>query len=470
MWTLKLKEEGCVLKVSLCKKELRSLLMALRDEHPDRLSSGIGPCTVLDALSRIDAAKAEATRESDKRMIFSMIEQQVDRGLEGLNATVKAELRERLVEVAEDAAMEAGESVAGAKLLYGVGCVLFDMQLFGRALPLLKRALALQKKHFGADGIETAITVYKIGEASSRISNHMGMPWYERSLKISRKHYGVAHVSTALTLIGIGRVHGTGGDQAKRIDFCRRAIKLIQAAKCATGHVDTHVEALSQIGTAHFINEEWTDCLECCSLSIRLHEAKHGRGRTTTASSLCIMAAVYGKLGLHEKEMELHHRVLRIQVAARGPLSREAGLTGGNLGTVHYNKGQYAESATYLRKAVDAMVFTYGPDSPDTEKYLTRLEMAVSSMDDGHTQTEEHRHYLGDVRRQAKEAKEAKDGERAARKSSEEIARVHSAGRPVARVHSQEDARAVAARSRRGGMRGRGLRMMPALGRRVPGR
>jgi tetratricopeptide (TPR) repeat protein len=390
---------------------------------------------------------------ADKSTIFEMIEEQVDRGLVGLNATVKAELREQVVEVAEQAAFEAGEGVDAAKLLYGVGCVLFDMQRFGRALPLLKQALYLQKRHFGADAIETLQAVYKIGEASSKISNLTGMPWYERSLQISKKQHGKLHVCVARSLIGMARVHGTDGDQAKRIEFCRRAIKLVQAAPCAGDHVDVHVEALSQIGTAQFVTEEWTDCLDSCNRSIRLHEAKHGQGRTATAASLCIMATVYGKLGLHDKEMEVQLQVLRIQEEARGPLSREAGLTYGNLGSIHYNAQQFAESAAYLRRAVDAMVFTFGADARDTNKYLKCLEMAVNDMDPAHPKADEYRAYLEAVRQQAILGNEAKLRARTARANSRES----MTAVPGARVQSH-----------RGGMRGQGLRMMPALGRRPP--
>jgi hypothetical protein len=59
------------LDICFSAKEQESLLLAVQDEHPD----GFDHNMILDAIERIDAAKAEATKEEDRvRILREMAE------------------------------------------------------------------------------------------------------------------------------------------------------------------------------------------------------------------------------------------------------------------------------------------------------------------------------------------------------------------------------------------------------------
>jgi hypothetical protein len=92
--------------------------------------------------------------------------------------------------------------------------------------------------------------------------------------------------------------------------------------------------------------------------------------------------------------MVLQLRVLQINERAQGPLSWGAGRTCYNISNMHYNAERYRETATWLKRAVEAMGYSMGPTNYKTAAYRGYYKEEVDRMEPDDTMTQEHREFL----------------------------------------------------------------------------
>jgi tetratricopeptide (TPR) repeat protein len=291
----------------------------------------------------------------------------------------------------------------GMSVLHAVGCMLDEVGDYQAAQVQLEAALGKGEEAYGEGAFETAETVYMLGKCHGKTEGQ-SLAWLERSLRMNEAQHGKEHVATARSLVGIGGSHlavGLGGDKdeaktAKGLECLHLAIARIGAADCPSDHADAHADALYEIGTMHFDNEEWQESLEWSERSVRIRESKHGPDHTLASGALSIMAVAHRQLGDPERGVALQLRVLGIEERARGRLSREVGVSCINIGLDHDNKREYSEAAGWYKRAVEAMEYTNGPTSPEIVFYRGYLKDAIDRMDPADAKTQDYRRFLKD--------------------------------------------------------------------------
>jgi tetratricopeptide (TPR) repeat protein len=309
-------------------------------------------------------------------------------GFSRLDKVVLAAIVSSILRSAESVFAEREDG--GASILRAVGWMVYECGDYAAALGLLEKALVKGEAAYGAEAMEIADTVYMIGRCCSKMaredSEGVGEEWFERDLRIQTQEHGEEHASTARSLLGgIGKIrHGKGWDE-EPLASCEVAIQRIKAAERPEDYADDYADALGLIGNTHSAILTDRGCLEWSHRSVEVREAKHGRDHVLAAGALGNMAVAYGKLGDTERGMGLNLRVLGIQERAKGPLSREAGITCSNIGTAYENVGNYAEMASWCKRAVEALEYTIGSANSLTSDCRRSLKNAVKEMD-----TEKH--------------------------------------------------------------------------------
>jgi tetratricopeptide (TPR) repeat protein len=330
----------------------------------------------VECKAMMDSLRAKCRLEEETIKIKAYIKGTV--GFERTDKVVLAAIVSSCLRSAES--VFAKREGGGASVLRAVGWMLYEVGDYEKALELLEAALAKGEAAHGAEAVEIADTVYRIGRCML-MTGGQSMPYFERDLRFQAKAHGSEeHASTARSLVGMDQKHGSNGDQAKRIECCERAIRWIQAAARPEDYADDRADALAQIGQAHLhralaldgaqedytiftaqlggAQEEealaqmgarlsleartkqqaWRVCLEWAQQSAEVRAAKHGPDHALAAGALGNMATAHGKLGDSRQAMALQLRVLGIQERAQGPLSREAGTTCGNIGAAATTK------------------------------------------------------------------------------------------------------------------------------------
>lgn len=134
---------------------------------------------VQKAVVHVDAANAQAFKDTDKAMIFAAIEQQSFDGIasfDGLNAIIKRLLQNWIdkscVALCEDNST-IKDTAKLAPLLHATGMVFHSRSQYAAAESFLRRAKALREHALGLDHEDTLETVHRLagtlGKDPSRI-------------------------------------------------------------------------------------------------------------------------------------------------------------------------------------------------------------------------------------------------------------------------------------------------------------
>jgi tetratricopeptide (TPR) repeat protein len=340
--------------------------------------------------------------------------------------------------VASAESVFAARADGGSGVLGAIGWMIFETGDYAAALGLLEAALAKGEAAYGAEAAEIADTVYRIGRCLSKLGETTGSRdprmFFERDLRIQAKAHGSEeHASTARSLVGMGVAHFTAGVHGKDAlekeraiqhgnECFERAIRRIQAAGCPEDYADDHADALVGISGVHSQKQEWRVCLQWSRRSVEVRAAKHGPDHALAVSALGTMADAHGNLGDPDQAMALQLRILGILERAQGPLSRDAGVTCGIIGTDYCNRQHdYPAAATWFTRSVEASEYNSGPAG--TKAYRDVLKQAIDRIDPADPMVQEHREFL------AAAEERARGVERTGEAAKEEAEQIHLANK-----------------------------------------
>jgi tetratricopeptide (TPR) repeat protein len=300
MWTLK---NGCALRVALCSKEQKSLLAALRGQHPD----GLTAASVLESVFVVDFANAEASKASDQAMVFRWVQEQVAGGIDELNHHVKDGLRAALVNAVLAAA---AESQGDEDLMFGVGRFFDDMGRLEQALEYYERGLKVYEKDHGADHISSssADTLNKIADVYRRTNRIHSMGQHEWAIGSTYYNSTILQHTTA----------SGGGEQA--LTYYKRALKMYEKAH-GVDHISSLATIRSMAGVYHhaYSNGDYERALEYYKRALKINEKDHGVDHISSAETLEDIASVYRhQEDEHKQALEYYERALKIKEKALG--------------------------------------------------------------------------------------------------------------------------------------------------------
>jgi hypothetical protein len=121
-------------------------------------------------LSKVNTAKSECSRESDRQRIFAAVEG-LDGGFSGLDRSVMHTMTEwlqrQLQEEAADA-LDKGLQQVECDMLGALGSLLQDQGEYDRALPLYEDCLEKRKRILGDDHPDTLYSIQNLARLLKR--------------------------------------------------------------------------------------------------------------------------------------------------------------------------------------------------------------------------------------------------------------------------------------------------------------
>ena len=343
---------------------------------------------LVQALTDIQAEKADATSKDDLKMIFDVIEKS-DGGFSYVNEQVKKSLRSwymgRLRELLQKKPDEKELILSTAHIAHDFGFIdeaikyaekglkiaekpnagdPYRMTIFstagnifrtkgqlGKAVELHSKSLSLKLKAFGENHASVAATYTNLGNVAEAMGDvAKAMMFYNKSLAIKKATVGKDSADAASTLTNMGTLCSSKGQFDKAVEYFNQALA-IQEKTLGDKHPTVGM-TLTNLGDVYMNQNKMKQALECLERSIKIKLPALGESHPSVAASYNNLANLYSKQGQHNKALEYYNKAIPIRVAALGENHTDIGGNYNNMANAYYGKREYAKAIQYFEKAL----------------------------------------------------------------------------------------------------------------------
>lgn len=333
------------------------LIINLPTSEVDKLSAGVveNPDCVTKALSDIQAEKAEAKSDTDRQMIFEVI-QRSDGGFLRVNQQVKDGLRSWYVEQLQSLIQREPENDILATHSTTV------MQRFGfyeAALQNHQRSLGIYLKTVGENHPNVAcvysnmahihyvkgdmdrafeifhkslmITVKTLGQGHPNVASIYGnmaliyenkgefdeaLRYSQQSLAIKQKTFGENHPTVGIAYNNLGGIYATKGDLDKAEDYLNKS--LANFRKALGDNNPAVAECYNDIGEVYQRRGDLTTALSHYNRSLAISRTELGESHDKVADTLHNVGVLYKSKGKLNLAMENLQKALEIRQVTHG--------------------------------------------------------------------------------------------------------------------------------------------------------
>ncbi|EDQ92500.1 uncharacterized protein MONBRDRAFT_22231 [Monosiga brevicollis MX1] len=345
------------LDIRLPEAEVDGFVEALADNHNE----------VMDMLVRVEAQKAEASKASDRDMIFKTVEETV--GFPELNTKIKAQLRawclEQALVAVRDRESEDGKSMNFANFCNHVGIVLSAFGEFDKALEISIKALEICLATRGEEHIHTATMYIRVGRIYRRQHKYeQALEYHDKALKITLNSQGEEHLSTASTYNSMALLHTNLKQYESALECHDKALKIMLAT---LGEEDENTAGAYN----NMANTEYY------SKALKILLLTMGEKHPSTAAAYNNMAIIYKKQGQYGQALEHYDKALIIWTAVLGEEHPRMVSAVFNKAMAYQSQGQQEQALEYYRKALRIRSRTLGMDHADTR----RIQKAIDKLE-----------------------------------------------------------------------------------------
>ena len=330
-----------------------------------------------EMMYNIQVARSTATKIQDKETIVKEIEEH-EGGVARFDTVLKGALR------AAVAAMP-GLLQEGTKehldMMATAGDLLLKGGDYGRAEPLLEKALEGRRRALGGDHPDTRISDDKLADLYCRKGDYArAEPLLVQALEGRRKALGEDHPSTLTSINNLAGLYGDKGD------FGRAEPLLVQALegrRRALG--EDHPDTLDSIGSLAILYSEKGDCGRAEPLYLQALEGARrvlGEDHPSTLTSINNLALLYSDKGDYERAEPLYVQAVEGMRRALGEDHPAMLASIGNLANLYKAMGDYGRAEPLCVQALEGMMRALGEDNPSTLTSIGNLAVLYSDKGD----------------------------------------------------------------------------------------
>lgn len=259
-----------------------------------------------------------------------------------------------------------------ASALNGLALYYLGLGDYGRAEPLLVRALAIRERSLGPDDLDVATSLNNLALCHADMGDYArAEPLYTRALAIREKKLEKDHPDIAASLNNLATLYQALGDLNRAGAFYSRAI---QSWEKSLGPEDPNLAAaLANLGGIYASVGQYAKAEPLFERALRIRSKALGEDHPETGVMVNNLATVYqleGKLGEAEK---LHLRALRIAEASRGAASPDVAYTLGNLAAIAFAQGDLDRAESFYNRSLGILEESLGPRHPSVAATLDDL-------------------------------------------------------------------------------------------------
>lgn len=250
----------------------------------------------------------------------------------------------------------------------------FEVEKYGEAVELHRRALKIREAELPADDSEIADSLVSLAVTYLNGLNQYekAEPLFRRALAIHEKTLGKDSLQVAYTKVQLGWIcfDKANFDEARSL-FSESWVAYQR--ELGDEHPDTAWALLSRASFTASVDGDHASAEQHLKNALAVLERKGGEASADVANGLISLADIYITQSRLAEAQPLVERALQIRIAKLGPNHSETAWARFRLAKIHSAHGRYAEAESLGRAALLALTTTLGEDHPGTASMLADL-------------------------------------------------------------------------------------------------
>ena len=264
------------------------------------------------------------------------------------------------------------EDSALASICSDYGVWLHNQARFRTAEPLMKRALAIDEKSYGAEHPTVAIRLNNLA-ALLRITNRVteAEPLVKRALAIDEKSYGAEHPTVAIRFSNLAQLFQDTNRLAEAEPLMRRALAIAEKSY-GPEHPDVAIR-LNNLALLLRDTNRLAEAEPLMKRALAINEKSYGPEHPEVATILNNLAQLLQDTNRLAEAEPLMKRALAIDEKSYGPEHPTVATDINNLATLLRDTNRLAEAEPLMKRALAIDEKSYGPEHPTVAILLNNL-------------------------------------------------------------------------------------------------
>jgi prepilin-type processing-associated H-X9-DG protein len=245
---------------------------------------------------------------------------------------------------------------------YGLGVVLFNLNRFGEAIPLLVQNAQFLERLHGKEHPEVGNVLFYLGQSLTRVGDFKNAAeCLERSVNIRRATFGEENAETLIAIYRLGEVYETAGDNLKCSAYYEQA-NAIALAILEPNH-PFHAMVLNDLGVAYHKMQSYSKALPMFEEALAIRQTAFGEENVLTGISLHNLGMVNRDKGNLDAAEPLLKRAMAVAEKTSGKDSQQYTNEIYAMGGLRHLQKQYDEAARLYVESIARTEKDLGPPS-----------------------------------------------------------------------------------------------------------
>lgn len=351
------KRAWCLFEIanSIADKEVNFIINLPRSEV-ERMSSAVledNDC-LIQALTDIQAEKADATSKDDLRMIFEVIEKS-DGGFPHVNEEVKKSLRSWYVSQLRSLVKQKPNDKA---LVLTTAHIAHDFGYVDEAMTYAQTGLKLAENPKVDDAYRLCIYGTVASIFLSKGDLQKSLEYHSKSMSIKMRVFGENHASVASSYHNIANVYMVAGDTVQSLKFYEKSLQ-IKKSTIGPKHADV-AGSYNNIALLYSKQGKLDKALDNFEKALEIQKETVGEKHPLTAATLTNMADIYGSQGKVDKALEYLNKSVDIKLQTLGKNHPSLAASYTNMANIHAKQGNTDKALEAYNTSLAINLATYG--------------------------------------------------------------------------------------------------------------
>jgi CHAT domain-containing protein/tetratricopeptide (TPR) repeat protein len=250
---------------------------------------------------------------------------------------------------------------------------------YAQAIPLSKRALAIEEKSLGPDHPEVGISHNNLALLLKNQGHYAeAEPHYKRASAIREKALGSDHPEVATVQDNLAVMYGLQGRFAEAEPLHKRALAIREKA-LGPDHPDVGI-SLNNLGALYRSQGRYADAEVAYKRALAITEKASGPDHPSVGTRVNNLAHLYKNLGRYDEAEALYKRALAIREKALGPDHPHTGQNLNNLAELYRAQSRHAEAEPLFKRALAIRERALGPNHPEVGQSLNSLASLLQDL------------------------------------------------------------------------------------------
>lgn len=363
----------CIFELFTSYKNDCNLTIAMPPSQKDAMvgtmNSADGISYLYDVFVSTAVEKAQASAESDRTRILSMVESDV--GFQSFNYQVNELLRNwvknsaiefvnAMIENSENSGSDENISI----LCNQVGYALNVNGEYDEALIMLDNSLQIARNIYGDDHINCSVVCNNIGQI------YVNKGEYENALAYLRKALDLQQRSEEPDQYAMAKTVMSVGAASFHMDKYKDALDCYQWALNINLSLDGNGEEVASnydnLGSVHKILGNTDEANACYLKAISIREEKFGDMHPDTNLSYNNYASMLSDIGQQDKALEYFEKVLHVETKILGKNHYNTAITLHNMGLAYFRDTRYDQALEFYRRSLEVKLSTISENHAST--------------------------------------------------------------------------------------------------------